>query len=223
MKFSSATLLVIMALATVFTHATAQKKTVKNWYHAQLFMKDGTIVENYLKNEYVIAMPHGTTYYHEPSAIDDVIKLSSMESGSKSSDKYNTADIDSMYTWYDEMPDKVTVWETQPINYSYGFDEPVGETYPVMMKRTYNGKHVKGYVTYHPAYGFRLLYKMPDMPSAKAFGKVQNKLTGARKKSLLEEFSSYPEMQKYLQNLDKKVYTKTPFEILKHLDNILEK
>jgi hypothetical protein len=204
------------------TVAFAQQKEVKGWLHAKLFLKDGSTVEDYLKNSYSIGGYAVTQYFHEPSALDSVMKLNSMENMFKKNVRYSNLLIDSMYTWTDKMPNIIQVWETQPVNYSFGFEEPIGENYPVMLKRAYVGKHVKGYIIFHPGFGYRLFYKTKDMPCAKAFGKIQKKLTGIRRRTLLEEFSSYPEMEEYIKKMDKKTYTDNPFDILKQLEQILD-
>ena len=90
-----------------------------------------------------------------------------------------------------------------------------------MVGLEYQGKHVKGYISYHMLYGFKLLYKTGEMPCAKAFVKPEEKFSEKRRKTLLETFNMYPEMEAYIKGLTKKEFKEDRLCILRKLDDIL--
>jgi hypothetical protein len=61
------------------------------------------------------------------------------------------------------------------------------------------------------------------MSYAKAYFNIEKKLSERRRKTMLEEFGSYPEMEKYIKELDKKSMKADPFAILEVLDSVIER
>ena len=137
------------------------------------------------------------------------------------STKYRNQDIDSMTTWFDEHPEIKQKWEPQLADFAFGGKEPVVEDYPAMLLVVYEGKNVKGYLSHHPAFGFKYLFKMSDMPYAKAFLIVDQKFSERRRKTLLDTFYMYPEMEDYIKSLTKDAFNKDPLGILRKLDQVV--
>ena len=123
--------------------------------------------------------------------------------------------------WLDELPEIKLTWEPCPVDFAFGGREPATESYPSMLLLLYKGKHVKGYMSHHPAFGFKFLFLMSDMPYAKAFLIVGEKLSNRRRKTLLDTFYMYPGMEDYINSLTKDSVKDDPFCILKKLDELL--
>lgn len=194
-----------------------KEKIVKTVPHAMVYLKDGTTAEGYLQN-YVKFM---YSIYRIPSASDSVIKLKPDAKLFTKSSKFKNCDIDSMAMWFDKYPDMKSKWEPQFVDFT--FDDKISEpdTNPIMVGLIYKGKHVKGYISYHMLYGFKLLFKTDEMAYAKAFAKPEEKFSEKRRKTLLNTFSMYPEMEEYIKGLTKDEFKKDRFCILKKLDEIL--
>ena len=126
-----------------------------------------------------------------------------------------------MAMWYDKYPDMKTKWEPQFVDFTFGNNVSELDTHPTMVGLEYQGKHVKGYISYHMLYGFKHLYKTGEMPCAKAFVKPEEKFSEKRRKTLLETFNMYPEMEAYIKGLTKKEFKEDRLCILRKLDDIL--
>ena len=126
---------------------------MKNVPHAIIYLKDGTTAEGYLQNRI-------------PSASDSEIVLKPDAKLFTKSSKFKNCDIDSMAMWYDKYPDMKTKWEPQFVDFTFGNNVSELDTHPTMVGLEYQGKHVKGYISYHMLYGFKLLYKTGEMPRA---------------------------------------------------------
>ena len=120
-----------------------------------------------------------------------------------------------------KYPDMKTKWEPQFVDFTFGNNVSELDTHPTMVGLEYQGKHVKGYISYHMLYGFKLLYKTDEMPCAKAFVKPEEKFSEKRRKTLLETFNMYPEMEAYIKGLTKKEFKEDRLCILRKLDDIL--
>lgn len=194
-----------------------KEKIVNNVPHAIVYLKDGTTAEGYLQN-FVKFM---YSIYRIPSASDSEIVLKPDAKLFTKSSKFKNCDIDSMAMWYDKYPDMKTKWEPQFVDFTFGNNVSELDTHPSMVGLEYQGKHVKGYISYHMLYGFKLLYKTDEMPCAKAFVKPEEKFSEKRRKYLLETFNMYPEMEAYIKGLTKKEFKEDRLCILRKLDDIL--
>ena len=152
---------------------------MKNVPHAIIYLKDGTTAEGYLQNRI-------------PSASDSEIVLKPDAKLFTKSSKFKNCDIDSMAMWYDKYPDMKTKWEPQFVDFTFGNNVSELDTHPTMVGLEYQGKHVKGYISYHMLYGFKLLYKTGEMPCAKAFVKPEEKFSEKRRKTLLKHLICTP-------------------------------
>lgn len=196
-------------------------KLVKGRLHTIIYQKNGTTAEGYLQNNFSVGGYPISSSYHIPSAIDTVMRIKPDNKMMEKSQKYRTQDIDSMSTWFDELPEIKLTWEPCPVDFAFGGREPATESYPSMLLLLYKGKHVKGYMSHHPAFGFKFLFLMSDMPYAKAFLIVGEKLSNRRRKTLLDTFYMYPGMEDYINSLTKDSVKDDPFCILKKLDELL--
>lgn len=197
------------------------EKDVKEWMHVKVYLKNDSIVESYLHNSFGIGGYGGTRYIHEPCSSDSVMKLNDMKKAFSKDVKYNNREIDSMITWKDKYPQIQFKWEPQMSIFAYGSGDPIIEDYPVMLRVMYRGKHVTGYIINHFFFGYKCLYKTPDMKYAKTFINIEQKFSEKRRKTLLEEFGDYPEMEEYIKKLDKKAVKENPFAILEALDHAI--
>ena len=196
-------------------------KIVKGRLHTVIYQKNGTTAEGYLQNNFSIGGYLISHSYHIPSALDTVMRIKPDNKMMEKSQKYRNQDIDSMSTWFDELPEIKLTWEPKPVDFAFGGREPATESYPSMLLLLYKGKHVKGYMSHHPAFGFKFLFLMSDMPYAKAFLIVGEKLSNRRRKTLLDTFYMYPGMEDYINSLTKDSVKDDPFCILKKLDELL--
>lgn len=194
---------------------------MKGKYHAIVYLRNGETSEGYLQNSFTINMPFISKGYHMPSALDSVMRIKVNDKMFEKNLKYRNLDIDSMRTWFDEYPDLKMKWEPQLVNFAFSDTEPTIEGYPSMLLVVYNGIHVKGYLSFHMLYGFKYLFKMGDMPYAKAFLVPDQKFTEHRRKTLLNTFYMYPEMETFIKSLTKKDIKEDPLCILRKLDQIL--
>lgn len=194
-----------------------KEKIVKGFLHAILYLKDGAIAEGYLQN----ITPGVYVHYRIPDAVDSMMILRPDNKLFTKKRKYSNNEIDSMATWLDEEPETRVKWEPQFVNFTFGNKVIELDTYPSMLCLVYQGKHVKGYISSHPLYGFKYLFKIDDMPCAKAFLRFPQKFSEKRRKTLLDTFYMYPEMEEYIKGLTKEDVKADPCCILKHLDSIL--
>lgn len=194
-----------------------KERTVKGFLHTILYMKDGTTAEGYLQN----STPGLYVSYRIPDALDSVMILRPDNKLFTKSRKISNCKIDSLLTWFDEQPKEKMTWEPQYVDFTFGNSDSELESYPSMLMLLYVGKHVKGYVSFHPIYGFKYLFMIDDMPCAKAFLKVDQKFSEKRRKTLSETFYMYPEMEDYIKRLTNENIKEDPFCILKKLDVIL--
>jgi len=196
-------------------------KLVKGRLHTVIYQKNGTTAEGYLQNSFSIGGYPVSYSYHIPSAIDTVMRIKPDNKMMEKSLKYRVHDIDSMSTWLDELPEIKLTWEPKTVDFAFGGKEPAIEPHPSMLLLLYRGKHVKGYVAHHPGYGVKYLFLMGDMPYAKTFLVVGEKLSNRRRKTLLDTFYMYPGMEDYINSLSKDSIKDDPFCILKKLDELL--
>ena len=84
-----------------------------------------------------------------------------------------------------------------------------------------DGTHVEGYLSHHILYGSRYLFKMDDMPYAKVFLSEEHNFNERRRKTLLDTFYMYPEMEDDIKQLTKDKVAEDPFYIIRKLDDIL--
>jgi len=196
-------------------------KLVKGRLHTLIYQKNGTTAEGYLQNNFSMGGYPISYSYHIPSAIDTVMRIKPDNKMMEKSLKYRIQDIDSMSTWSDEQPKIKLTWEPKPVDFAFGGREPAIESHPAMLLLLYKGTHVKGYMSHHPAYGLKFLFLMSDMPFAKAFLIVGEKLSNRRRKTLLDTFYMYPGMEDYINSLSKDSIKDDPFCILKKLDELL--
>lgn len=211
------------ALFPIILLAQENKKEVKEWMHAKLYLKNNSIVEGYLVNSFAIGGYAVTRYINEPCSSDSVMKLSDLKGLIRKNEKYSNHDIDSMITWKDQDPQFRFKWEPQMVIFSYGNNDPIIEDHLIMLRVVYRGKNVTGYIINHLYFGYKCLYKTSEMSCAKAFLNVEHKFSEKRRKTLLEEFGSYPGMKEYIKGLDKKDVKDNPFAILEILDDAIEK
>jgi hypothetical protein len=215
-------ILVLTILSSVSLSAK-EEKNVKYWMHAKLYLKNDSVVEGYLHNYFVVGGYMVSRTFHEPCSNDSVMRINSFEKLFGKDRKYSNNDIDSMITWKDAAPQYITKWEPQRAIFSYGNQEPITSDHPVMLKIAYQGKNVTGYIINHRMFGYKCLYKTKDMSYAKAYFNIEKKLSERRRKTMLEEFGNYPEMEKYIMELDKKSMKTDPFAILEVLDSVIER
>ena len=194
-----------------------KEKMVKGLLHTIIYMKDGSSAEGYLQNR----TPGVYVTYHIPDALDSLMILKPDNKLFTKSRKFRNSEIDSMTTWLDEHPKIIMKWEPQFVDFTFGNKSSELDTYPAMLNVLYQGEHVKGYISFHMLYGFKLLFKTDDMPYAKAFIKPDQKFSEKRRKTLLDTFYMYPEMEKFVKGLTKKDIEDDAFCILKKLDSIL--
>lgn len=217
--FAILSLFCLLGAGTSMAQETGEKKEkmVKGFLHTILYMKDGTTAEGYLQN----SLPGLYISYRIPDALDSVMILRPDNKLFTKSRKFNNCDIDSMTTWLDEHPKVRMKWEPQFVDFTFGNKTSEPGSYPSMLFLLYQGKHVKGYISSHMVYGFKYLFKIDDMPCAKAFLKPNQKFSEKRRKTLLDTFYMYPEMETYIKSLTKKDVEDDPFCILKKLDEII--
>ena len=211
--------LMILSSASLF----AKEKNVRSWMHAKLYLKNDSVVEGYLHNYFVVGGYMVSRTFHEPCSNDSVMRINSFEKLFGKDRKYSNNDIDSMITWKDAAPQYITKWEPQRAIFSYGNQEPITSDHLVMLKIAYQGKNVTGYIINHRMFGYKCLYKTKNMSYAKAYFNIEKKFSERRRKTMLEEFGSYPEMEKYIKELDKKSMKADPFAILEVLDSVIER
>ena len=216
--FISICCLFVGSLAMAQETEGKKEKMVKGFLHTILYLKDGTTAEGYLQNS-----TPGFLYirYRIPDACDSVMILRPDNKLFTKSRKFYNCDIDSMITWFDGHPKEIMKWEPQFVDFTFGSKVSGPSSYSSMLFLLYQGKYVKGYVSCHPFYGFKYLFKTDDMPYAKAFLKPNQKLSEKRKKTLLDTFYMYPDMEVYIKGLTKEDIKDDPFCILKKLDDIL--
>lgn len=212
--------LMILSSASLFAK---EEKNVRSWMHAKLYLKNDSVVEGYLHNYFVVGGYMVSRTFHEPCSNDSVMRINSFDKLFGKDHKYSNNDIDSMITWNDAAPQYIMKWEPQSAIFSYGNQEPIASDHPVMLKIAYQGKNVTGYIINHRMFGYKCLYKTKDMSYAKAYFNIEKKLSERRRKTMLEEFGNYPEMEKYIMKLDKKSMKANPFAILEVLDSVIER
>ena len=201
---------------------SVENRNVKGWLHAVVYKKDGTTAEGYLHNIIEVGTGLGVTRsIHMPSADASEMILKASNKMLENSTKIKNCEIDSMVTWLDESPERRDKWEPEIANFAYGGKNPDIEEFPSMLLVLYNGKNVKGYMAHRLMYGFKCFFKMDDMPYAKAFLSAEEKFSERRRKTLLDTFYMYPEMEDYIKQLKKEDVVKDPFCIIKKLDEIL--
>lgn len=198
-----------------------EKKLVKGILHTVIHLKNGETAEGYLQNSFTVGGLPVSTSYHIPSGLDSVMRIKTDNKMFERSTKYRNQEIDSMITWYDAHPDEKMKWEPQPVVFAFGDNEPVTDDYPSMLLVVYEGKHVKGYWSYHPAWGFKYLFMMSDMPYAQAFLIPDQKFSEHRRKTLLGTFYMYPEMEDFIKSLTKNAIKEDPLCILRKLDQVI--
>jgi len=211
-------------LLTYCYPALAQRsdgKLVKGRLHTVIYQKNGTTAEGYLQNGFTVGGYMVSRSFHIPSAIDTVMRIKPDNKMMEKSLKFRIQDIDSMSTWFDELPELKLTWEPHHVDFAFGKREPSTEPHSSMLLLLYKGKHVKGYMCHHPSYGFKYLFLMSDMPYAKAFLIVNEKLSSRRRKTLLDTFYMYPGMEEYINSLAKDSVRDDPFCILKKLDELI--
>lgn len=198
-----------------------EKKVVKGILHTVIHLKNGETAEGYLQNNFSVGGFAVSTSYRIPSGLDSVMRIKTDNKMFERSTKYRNQEIDSMITWYDKYPDEKLKWVPQPVVFAFGDDNPFTEDYPSMLLVVYEGTHVNGYLSFHPAWGFKYLFMMSDMPYAKAFLVPGQKFSERRRKTLLETFYMYPEMEDFIKSLTKMTIKEDPLCILRKLDQVI--
>jgi len=207
----------MMGSFSLMAQETEKKKEIKDWMHAVAYKKDGTTFEGYLKN--ITPALYGS--YHLPDASDSTMIFTKGNKLFERTTRIPNSEIDSMVTWYDDKPDLKFKWESRPANFAFGGSKPFVMEHPVMLLLLYKGEKVRGYLSSHPLYGFKYFFMLDDMPYAMAFMKPFQKFNERRRKTLLETFYMYPEMEAYIKTLTKEEVKGNPFCVLKKLDEIL--
>lgn len=199
----------------------SEGKVVEGRMHTIIYKTDGTHVEGYLQNSFPMAGFGFSRSYHIPSALDTEMIVKPQDKPFERSIKVINSEIDSMLTWFDKTPEDKLKWEPQTADFAYGGKNPIVEDHPSMLLVLFEGKHVKGYLSHHILYGFRYLFKMDDMPYAKVFLSEEHKFNERRRKTLLDTFYMYPEMEDVIKQLTKDKVAEDPFYIIRKLDDIL--
>jgi hypothetical protein len=198
-----------------------EKKEVKGNLHTVIHLKNGEKAEGYLQNYFTVGGFAVSTSYRIPSALDSVMRIKMDNKMFERSMKYRNQEVDSMITWYDAHPDIKMKWEPRPVDFGFGGNGSVIEDYPAMLLVVYEGNHVKGYLSFYPGFGFKYLFMMGDMPYAKAFLVPNQKFSERRRKTLLDTFYMYPEMEDFIKSLTKNAIKEDPLCILKKLDQLV--
>jgi hypothetical protein len=157
--------LIVFVLAIMMSIGTfAQKeKVIKNFWHAKVWLKDGTTDSGYIRNG------HSTVCVY-----DETVVLNNLDGLFSKNRTHATKDIDSMYIWFDTEPDKVLISHAVPVYYYYGNETPMEYGYPSMCYVLYQSKNVTIYEAWDLYLGDFYLYKTPDMQYAKALFNVSS-------------------------------------------------
>ena len=187
-----------------------QRKVVKNYWHAQVWLKDGTTDSGYVQNA-----------HHSVWVYDDEVVLNNLDKFLGKNRRHATKDIDSMYVWVDTNPYNVIVSVPIPVNYSYGNNEPMVYNHPCMCYIIYSGQNVVIYEAWHDFSGDYYLYKTPEMYYAKALFRSHQKLSEKRRITLAEEFDDYPVIKDYIRNIPDKMLKVNPLPFFLLIDTAL--
>lgn len=203
--------LIIFALAIVMPIGTsAQKeKVIKKFFHAKVWLKDGTTDSGYIMNG-----------HYSVCVYDETVVLNDLKFFSKNR-RHATKDIDSMYIWFDTEPDEILVSHSVPVRYSYGNETPIEYGYPSMCYVFYRGKNVTIYQAWDLWFGDFYLYKTLGMEHAKALFREGKKLTDKRRATLCDEFEDYPTIKNYVKTIHKNKLKDDPFSFFLVIDKAL--
>ena len=204
--------LIIFALAIVMPigMSAQEEKNIKNFYHAKVWLKDGTIDSGYIQNA-----------HHSVCVYDETVVLNNLDKFFSKNRRHATNDIDSMYIWIDTEPDEVLVSHAVPVIYSYGNETPMEYGYPSMCYVYYRSKNVTIYHAWDLFLGDFYLYKTPDMKYAKALFREGKKLSNKRRATLCDEFENYPAIQDYVKSIHKNMLKDDPISFFLVIDKAL--
>lgn len=203
--------LLIVFLAVTQTATAQNEKVIKNFWHAKVWMKDGTTDSGYIENG------HKTVCVY-----DETVVLNNLDKLFSKNRKHYTKDIDSMYIWIDTEPDDILVSHSVPIKYYYGNETPMEFGYPSMCYVFYQSKNVTIYQGWNLTLGDFYLYKTPDMEYAKALFREGKKLTDKRRATLCDEFKDYSTIKNYVKSIHKDKLKDDPFSFFLVIDKALE-
>lgn len=195
------------------TMAFAQKeRKVSNFFHAKVWLKDGTTDEGYVNNG------HHSIYVHH-----DIVYLSDLKGilGPFKNRKHAVKDMDSVYVWIDAEPEYILVAHPVPVMYSYGNDTPMVYDHPCLCYVFYEGLNVTIYQACDMMFGDFFLYKTPDMHYAKALFRCDKKLTKKRRATLCEEFEDYINIKNFVNTVHKNKMKDDPLAFFMLIDRVL--
>jgi len=204
--------LIVFVLAIMMSIGTfAQKeKIIKNFWHAKVWLKDGTTDSGYIRNG------HKTVCVY-----DETVVLNNLDGLFSKSRTHATTDIDSMYIWFDTEPDEVLISHAVPVHYYYGNETPMEYGYPSMCYVLYQSKNVTIYEAWDLYLGDFYLYKTPDMQYAKALFRKGKKLTEKRRATLCDEFQNYSIIKNYIKSIHKDKLKDDPVSFFLLIDKVL--
>ena len=202
-------LILIMALLPMAVTAQQKKQRyVSNMMHTIVYLHGDSTGEGYLRNV--------------PEVYDEQLRLVPLNMKLFSKDQvYDINKIDSMKSWFDEEPYMITHWERAYVNMAFGNNTPMVSEHPALLMQVYDGKSIRAYLAYNRLVGMRVVYQSCAMDTAKALFNEGSRLTDKRKKTLSEEFAAYPQLVKYINNMEKDVLKTRPGLLLREIDSQL--
>lgn len=199
----------IILLAALPSLGGKKKANVRSKMNAAVFLKDDSVARGYLMSALF------TT--------DSVVRLNYLNKLFARDRKYPVADIDSIYTWYDDMPQVVLKWMPVRVVMSYaGTAQPTVYDRPCMATVACEGRNLCGYVVSDAILGTRCAYKTASMPYAVCILPLSGKVSERRRRSLSLEFKNYPDIVEFIRNMDDNFLKGDPFKIFPILDRGME-
>lgn len=162
---------------------------------AVVYLKDGTTAEGFLENcEYR----------------DEVVRLKPEARLYVKSKSYDIQQVDSVVSFSRKDKDARLLWLPVSMNLSYGNQSEKLLKHSALVLRIYHSAKMDAFMAFDDYAGDRILYKTPEMESAKSLHVLTEKLTDKRKKTLCEEFAAYPKFARFIQLLSKDALQKNP-------------
>lgn len=198
--------------------ASADKKQKKDdtSYHVQLYLRDGSIVDGFIR----------TSLNFEATSVG----IGATPRGKFKT--YNSEDIEKLVYPPSEEDPREIVWRPEFISKN---DSGAYEAYspvPVMMRESYDGRRVKGYIgtcRFSTFTGrqtivyevFRFYYKLVGEDFVRIY--YTDMMTPKRKSFLRQPFVSFPAMQAFFDSddFDRHAAADNPESMLQVLDSIL--
>lgn len=207
---------VLFILAGTATADKKKKKDSKQSYRVQLFLRDGSMVDGFIRT----SLNFEATQVGVSDTPKGKFKL------------YNSEDIDRLVYPPSEEDPREIVWRPEFVSKSDSGAYKAYKNVPIMMREDFDGQRVKGYIgtyEYEVFTGrqrivynvFRYYYKLVCEEFVRIY--FTETVTPKKKEFMRKPFLSFPAMQAYFdsEDFDRHKAASTPESMLQVLDELL--